>query len=776
MTARLGRIAAMLALVLAAEPLRLAAEPLPSAARPLPAADAALSANLQKALDTARADGGEPSIAAVLFDRGGVIWAGASGTSDAARTTPASADSCYRAGSISKLVTAMLVMQDVEAGRVDLDAPVARYLPAFAPQNGFGVPVTVRHLLTHRAGLVREPPVGSYFDAGDPGLEALVASLGTTRLVTAPGSAYRYSNAGIAVLSALVARLAGKSFDMVAKERFLAPAGMTSSSFRVAGCRLAHAETVPFGGPRVFSPVFDLGLAGAGGLATTPADLARLGTALLRNGGGLVRPETLERMWQPATGVGGKGLGFNIADFAGQRRIGHGGAIYGYTADLALLPQAGIGVAVMATIDGSPVPFRLSDHMLAAALAIAAGTPLPAVPTPLQPLSPALRDRLEGYFRGPGGEVVVRTIADKSLLEGPRVAAEIRARDGAPVLAADIGFEAPSRIDPAGGWIDLDGRRYTRSERPRPTGATPALKRLIGFYRHGSNELVLYERGGVPWINIEWSSYEAMTFDGPDTLRFADDSQLYPRERLDLVRGGDGDVVAVSLGGIRFDRAAGDAVADRSKAAANAQRVADARRLALAATPPAPPPGLLKPDLVDLRTDATRLRFDIRYAGVDNFLGTPVYRKPIAFLQRPAAAALDRAAARLATDGLGITVHDSYRPWYVTRIFWDLTPADEKIFVADPAEGSRHNRGAAVDIGIHDLGTGAAVASTGDYDETSPRSYAAFVGGTALQRWRRDRLRAAMQAEGFDVYPFEWWHFDFRGWDRYPVLNIEVDR
>jgi len=98
--------------------------------------------------------------------------------------------------------------------------------------------------------------------------------------------------------------------------------------------------------------------------------------------------------------------------------------------------------------------------------------------------------------------------------------------------------------------------------------------------------------------------------------------------------------------------------------------------------------------------------------------------------------------------------------------------------VADPAQGSRHNRGCAVDLTLYDLKTGKAIEMPGGYDEMSDRSYADFPGGTSLQRWHRELLRRAMEAEGFAVYSDEWWHFDFREWKKYPTSNLtfeEVD-
>src|SRR6202047_4576828 len=103
------------------------------------------------------------------------------------------------------------------------------------------------------------------------------------------------------------------------------------------------------------------------------------------------------------------------------------------------------------------------------------------------------------------------------------------------------------------------------------------------------------------------------------------------------------------------------------------------------------------------RSRARTRKPDIRTATKRNFLTTPRYSQARAFLQRPAAEAVVRVQRALAEEGYGLLVHDAYRPWYVTKIFWDATPADKHNFVADPATGSRHNRGCAVDFHLYDL-------------------------------------------------------------------------
>ena len=203
--------------------------------------------------------------------------------------------------------------------------------------------------------------------------------------------------------------------------------------------------------------------------------------------------------------------------------------------------------------------------------------------------------------------------------------------------------------------------------------------------------------------------------------------------------------------------------------------VAELREEALRATPPGEDGPFRPADLVELVTLDSTIRLDIRYATADNFLGTPLYTQSRAFLQRPAAEAVVRVQRALRSLGYGLLVHDAYRPWYVTRIFWDATPPDKHDFVADPAGGSRHNRGCAVDLTLVDLRTGRPVTMPSGYDEFSPRAYPDYPGGTAVQRRLRAVLRTAMEAEGFTVYEYEWWHFDYQDWRSYGIQNIPFE-
>lgn len=194
---------------------------------------------------------------------------------------------------------------------------------------------------------------------------------------------------------------------------------------------------------------------------------------------------------------------------------------------------------------------------------------------------------------------------------------------------------------------------------------------------------------------------------------------------------------------------------------------------------PKPPheAGHFKPsDLVELKKLSPDIKLDIRYATNANLAGRPVYKEARAFLQRPAAEALLKVDKDLHKQGYGLLIFDGYRPWSVTKLFWDITPAENKNFVADPKKGSKHNRGCAVDLSMYDLSTGQEIEMPGVYDEMSERSLPDYKGGTEKQREMRDLLMASMEAHGFTVYEYEWWHFDYKDWPSYRIGNIPFDK
>src|SRR5207302_4886892 len=161
---------------------------------------AAVTAKLESIIRQEMGDKDLPAFSIALVDGNQIVWAQGFGYQDPDQKIPATAHTVYRVGSVSKLFTDIGIMQMVETGKINLDAPVSQYIPDFHPQNPFASPITLRALMSHRSGLLREPPVGNYFDPTEPTLEATVRSMNSTELVYDPGTHLKYSNAGIAVV------------------------------------------------------------------------------------------------------------------------------------------------------------------------------------------------------------------------------------------------------------------------------------------------------------------------------------------------------------------------------------------------------------------------------------------------------------------------------------------------------------------------------------------------------------------------------------------------
>ncbi len=701
-------------------------------------------------------------------------WASGYGTSrlDPAAVMPA--DAVHRVASISKLFADTAAMVLVERGWLDLDAPVQRYLPDFAPQNPFGAPVTLRHLMGHRAGIVRESPVGHYFDASEPGLSATVASLNDTALVHAPGSNFKYSNPAIGVVGEVVARVTKQPFEAAVRELVLVPLGLRDSDFAPRAdlvARTADGVMWTYDGRTIPTPTFAFGYAPAANLRSTVMDLVEFAHSWFPDASPRVlKPATQAAMWELPPGVErGCGLGFFVQQFEGHRQVGHDGAVYGFASALRALPEQGLAVAVVCTKDfANEVAEAIADRAMSAALANRRGEALPPPAFPVAVGVAAARE-LAGHYLA-GVDHVELLERDGELVYDPEVGVRTRLRraaDGALIADDPLAIGGGRRLTVLPNGNPHDGEvEYVRDETmPEPPPAE--LLPLLGEYGWDHNVLVVYEAHGQLGVLIEWVVRDLPVREGPNRYRFP--PGMYRGDQLVFENDAQGRVVAAVVGGARFPRRADPP--EGGFRIAPQRPIEELRTEAATAVPPAQPADLLPTELVDLATLEPSLQFDLRYATANNFLGTQVYPAAIAKLQRPAAEALVRVHRRLAGQGLGLRIFDAYRPWSVTKVFWDATPPALRHFVADPSQGSRHNRGCAVDLTLYELATGAPVEMPSDFDEFTPRAYPDYPGGTTRQRHCRELLRRAMAAEGFAVYEHEWWHFDYRDWRRYPVGN-----
>lgn len=710
------------------------------------AGEAALAAAGQE-----RAARNIPSVMVGIVTGDGLVWSGGVGHADASAKVPVDANTIYRIGGLTQAFTAELVRSLATRGALDLDAPVTRYLLSFQPRNTFGGEITLRHLLEHRSGLVRMPPKGNHADLEGATLAETITSLNATALVSQPGSAVKYSDAGYSVLARVSELVGGKPFDQLLAETVFAPRSMTHTSLRADKQSLAHAVVAPFDGERFAPAVFDTGVAASIGAQSSVKDISRFAQDLLG---------------QQVTMLSGERGVLDRHDV-----VSMSGDVYGYTSDLSLFPNDGFAVITLMAIDSAqPVLKRVRDFTARQIIAARTKQRRPASELSNN-LTVGLAHRLQGHYSDGTRSLDIRIVDQRVFIEAPEVAGELRQRGGRLVVddlavaGDEVQFDTKVRA------IDFRGATYRRTNRERPPEPAEDLAGLVGEYGWAHNILRVYERDGEAYARVEWSQHYKIERVGKDAYRFPAVG-VYANEELRFMRDERGVAEAASLSGLvmpRVDLGAETEVRSRSNAPFISELLVGARKM----SPPSQTGRLRKPDLVEVNKLEPGTKLDVRYATTENFMGAPFYDLPRFFLQRPAASGLIRAHRKLAEQGFGIALIDGYRPWYVTRMFWDAVPPESRPFVADPSQGSRHNRGCAADISLFDLASGKIVAMPGRYDEPSARSSPLYVGGTSLQRWRRDLLKNVMEAEGFDVYVNEWWHFDYGEWRQYSVMNVD---
>ena len=728
-----------------------------------------------------------PALSVALVEDQTIVWARGFGFADPRTKIHADAETVYRVGSISKLFTDLAIMQLIEEGQLDLDAPVTRYLPRFKPINPFAKPITLRQLTAHRSGLAREPPVGNYFDSSHPSLAEMVGSLNQTELVYEPGTKTKYSNAGIGVVGYVLEKTQRESFPAYLQRKLLNRMGMTQSGFEPTAelrKKLALAAMWTYHGREFAAPTFELGMAPAGCMYSTVNDLARFLKVLFAGGRAprelILKPATLELMLQPQFAKledegQAFGIGFRMKDFHGLRRIGHSGAIYGFASELAALPREKLGAVVIASRDcTNAVTTRIADMALQAMLTARGELPETKIEE-TGSIDAETARKWSGHYRCEGTDIDLIERGGKLWMlphpDGLKV--ELRAPSSGFLVDDRLSFGM--KIELQGDDIRIGKQLYKRAERNKPEMIPAKWAGLIGEYGPDHNILYILERHGKLHVLIEWFFLYPLEEVSENVFRFPDFG-LYPGEKLICRRDTTGRATEVEAANVKFRRRKIDGENGETFRIRSLRPLDALRREALAAKPPPDRGEFAKPDLVEVTALDPTIKLDIRYATTNNFLSTPFYSSARAFLQRPAAEALVRVHQQLARSGFGLLVHDGYRPWHVTKMFWEATPLEQRIFVADPEQGSRHNRGCAVDLTLYDRKTGKPVEMVGGYDEFSDRSYPDYLGGTSLERWHRDLLRRSMEEEGFTVFEAEWWHFDYKDWKKYGIMNWRFEQ
>jgi len=342
------------------------AEPRPLARRPEVAAAIAV---LDAWVTATVASREQPGLSLGIVHDQDLIWAKGYGLSDLAKKVPATPSTVYRIASISKLFTTTAILQLRDAGRLQLDEPVAKYLPWFKIKNAHpeGPAITIRHLLTHTSGLPREAAGVNWSDLTMPKREEMIQRIGEQETVFPAETEWKYSNLGLTLAGEIVASVSGEPWDHYVESHVLRPLGMKTTTpvptSKLPHLAVGYGRRVP-GSMRDVEPFLDIEAERpAGSLASTIEDLARFASLQLRDGpvGGaqILKGSTLREMhriqWLRPDWRSGWALGFSVRRVGDQVRIGHGGSLPGHLTRIEIAPADKLAVIVLTNAnDGDP--------------------------------------------------------------------------------------------------------------------------------------------------------------------------------------------------------------------------------------------------------------------------------------------------------------------------------------------------------------------------------------------------------------------------------------
>jgi len=501
-----------------------------------------------------------PGFSVAWIVDGEVVHASGYGMADWKQGVPATADTLYRAGSISKLFNAIAAMQLVEQGKLDLDAPIQKALPSFSIVVPFAdaKPITIRQLLCHRSGMIRESPVGGYLDPSQPTIDATLASVAGCVLVNPSDTKTRYSNVGPTIVGKAVEKHSGLAYPAYQQKHVLGPLGMSGSAWlmndelrpRLAKGRMRIARG---DGEYDFdvAPEFELGTLPAGNLYTSAGDLAKFAIFML--GGDpsselvppLVHPASLEMMYTPQLidDAAGFGLGFYVGSYRDRKSVQHSGAVYGFTTMLIVLPDERIGALVLSNCDIGMAPVRrLTDLSLDLLLEKAHGVP-PTEPTKtITPDSEELAAIAGEYeSRSYWAKLEARDGKLTAVLSGQPL--ELSAAEPLKYLAdgrimSRAPFDFEREKDGSIRSFTAAGQKFTRVDPDRAAPAPAAWQALVGTYGPKFIPLVVSVRNGHLYATIENEYDYRLT--PVDRVTFALPPGMYSDEQVVFQLGTDG--------------------------------------------------------------------------------------------------------------------------------------------------------------------------------------------------------------------------------------------
>ncbi len=514
-----------------------------------------------------------PGLSIALVDGQRIVWLAGFGMQDPDRTIPATGRTVYRPASLSKLLTAVAVMHLHEKGVLNIHAPITTYLPQMIFRDRFGSKeaITLRHLMAHRAGILRESPVGNYFDDSDPGIEATVKSIIGTDLVHPVGTVTKYSNLGPTVAGYILQKLTGVEFSVYMDRHLFRPVNMRSTSFLKKGAliekNLARGYMVGFDGTYFPAPYLNLGTIPAGNSYSTAGDLARFMLMLIAGGTAgdtrILKEQTVKEMFTIQFPEEGKskdfGLGFFVSRRGKRKAISHAGAIYGFSSLFTCLPEEKLGVIVLNSVDCTGgLNHKVTARALDCMLHRKCGDPIVPLPAAVDMKGLNVRE-YTGLYRSQKrtARIVVKNGSLAANVTGYDMILSPLSRNR---FIADCRISYGTRVEFLRGdrgeitGVNIDGSYFARMPGYRRDDTIPAQwNDLVGYYGWPHNTMKIFARDGQLICLVEWFYQYPMKQTGDRSFLFPDYG-LYSNEKLVFEKNADGTIRGAVMANVFFKR------------------------------------------------------------------------------------------------------------------------------------------------------------------------------------------------------------------------------
>lgn len=724
------------------------------------------------------ADKNIPGLTISVIDDQNILYEEGFGYADPAKNLEATPYTVFQAGAVAQLFTTIAILQRVEHQKLDLDAPVSSYLPAFAPHNPYGLELTLRQILSHQSGLVTEPPIGHYYDASTPNLSEIVQSINQTTVVFPPETFTKYSNAGFAVAGHVLEESMDKPFEQHMRA-ILDRMHLKRTSFTARldlRNKLAKGHIATLDNRILATQEFEVPNGPGNNLYTTANDLGAFLKVLFADGlspnGVILDAEAFEQMWTIQLSTARKqipfGLGFAVSIFEDERRATLTSNTHGFSSRIDLLPDRDIGVALIANLEHSDAVLeKIASYALKIALTQQLELPTPSFPNSRQPDS-SMVSRAIGYYVNPSAIQISKADHNLYLYKDFQ---RYRLRQRGDSLIIDDRHAYGPILLTDGLTLEYNNALYSKRNTAVPLAGEPVFKEYIGEYGDPVQPLSIIERNNLLYALDGWNHAYHLKPDSEDTFALPIDG-MFGGETIVFKRDLDGIIDSAIFANIPLARLAESTY---TPTYTSLPLVSPIRNISSASV--SPPSAMLDTygaqpsELVDLTMVDPLFNLDIRYSTPNNLLSTRLYDESRALVQRPVAESIFRIQRQIRKVGYELVIYDTYQPWYVSQLVWESVPDSVKHFFNDPQENICQNNGTAVSLSLYELNQGGPMQMPTDYDVLGSHTYSDSPLPDEQLRWNRDFLRRIMETEGFSVAADKWWHFTHNSCSQYPVLN-----